>query len=128
MRKRVFISFDYDHDAGLKELLVGQSRHKDSPFELADWSIKEPIAGNWKDRARSRIRAVDVMAVICGVNTHLATGVSAEVKIAQEEFKPYFLLWGYSEKSCTKPMAARPADKMYKWTWDNLKALIEGAR
>ncbi len=56
-----------------------------------------------------------------------ATGVAVEVSIAQEEGIPYFLLAGYSEGS-TKPTAAKPGDKLYKWTWNNLKALVGGAR
>jgi hypothetical protein len=127
-KTKVFISFDYDHDEILKTFLVGQSKHEDSPFELADWSIKEAIDQKWKDKARTRIRSVDVVAVICGQNTNTATGVSAEVKIAQEEEKPYFLLRGYSDKTCVKPTAALASDKIYDWTWDNLKKLIGGAR
>lgn len=127
-KKRVFISFDYDHDAILKTFLAGQSKHEDSPFELADWSIKEPITGDWKAKARTRIRSVDVMAVLCGEHTHTAVGVSAEITIAQEENKPYFLLAGYPDKTCTKPLAAKSSDKMYKWTWENLKTLIGGGR
>jgi hypothetical protein len=127
-KTRVFISFDYDHDIILKTFLVGQSKHEDSPFELADWSIKEHIDENWKAKARARIRAVDVVCVICGEHTETATGVSAELKIAQEEKKPYFLLKGYAEKVCKKPVAATNNDKIYKWTWDNLKTLIGGGR
>lgn len=127
-KKRVFISFDYDHDETLKVFLVGQSKLPDSPFELADWSIKEAIDENWKAKARARIRAVDVVAVICGENTHTATGVSAEVKIAQDESVSYFLLRGYKDKACTRPKAANETDKLYNWTWDNLKTLIGGGR
>ncbi len=127
-KKRVFISFDYDHDEILKTFLVGQSKHEDTPFDLADWSIKEPLTGNWKEKARTRIKGVDVVAVICGENTDSATGVSAEIRIAQEENIPYFLLTGYSDKVCRKPKAARDTDKLYKWTWDNLKSLIAGNR
>lgn len=127
-KTRVFVSFDYDHDVGLKHLLVGQSRHEDSPFEIADHSIKEHISGDWKANARTRIRRSDVVCVICGEHTHTATGVSAELAIAQEEKTPYFLLYGYSEKACYKPRAARESDKIYRWTWDNLKSLIGGAR
>jgi hypothetical protein len=126
-KTRVFLSFDYDHDAFLKEALVGQSRLADSPFELADWSIKEAIGTNWKDHARRRIRAVDCVAVICGQHTDTATGVSAEVEIARSEQIPYFLLRGYKEKTPVRPKAA-PTDKIYDWTWPNLKALIAGAR
>jgi glutamate formiminotransferase len=127
-KKRVFISFDYDHDETLKTFLVGQSKNEDSPFSLADWSIKEHIDDNWKKKARERIKAVDVVCVICGEHTDTATGVSAELKIAQDEKIPYFLLKGYADKTCVKPKAALSTDKIYKWTWDNLKALVGGGR
>ena len=57
-KKKVFISFDYDHDERLKDFLVGQAKNTDSPFELADWSIKEAIDKNWKEKAKQRIRAL----------------------------------------------------------------------
>ena len=126
-KTRVFISFDYDHDADLKTLLVGQSAHPDSPFGIADWSIKV-ASPTWRAEARRRIRASDAVAVICGVQTHTATGVSAEIAIAQEEQIPYFLLKGRSKLTCTRPNSARSVDKMYTWTWDNLKLLIGGGR
>lgn len=127
-KKKVFISFDYDNDEALKHLLVGQSKNEDSPFELADWSIKEHITGDWQAKAKNRIRSVDVVTVICGEKTHTANGVSAELSIAQSEGVPYFLLWGYSGKTCTKPTSALTTDKIYKWTWDNMKSLIDGDR
>lgn len=128
MKTRVFISFDYDHDVDLKNLLVGQARNPESPFEITDMSIKEAIAINWKENARRRIRGCDVVAVICGEYTNTASGVNAELKIAQEEGVPYFLLWGRSEKTCVKPVSAKQTDKVYTWNWNNLKLLIGGAR
>lgn len=127
-KKKVFVSFDYDHDARLKDLLVGQAKHSDSPFALSDWSIKEELSGNWKDKARVRIKHVDLVIVLCGENTHTATGVSAELKIAQEEGINYFLLAGYANKTCRKPAASKFSDDLYKWEWDNLKKLVGGAR
>ncbi len=127
-KKRVFISFDYDHDLDLKNLLVGQAKNDDSPFEITDWSVKEEISGDWKSKVRERIKKVDVVAVICGQYTDTATGVSVELRIAQEEDVPYFLLWGRSGKTCKKPKSAKQSDEIYKWTWDNLKKLIHGAR
>ena len=127
-KKKVFISFDYDNDSALKELLVGQAKHSDSPFELADWSIKEHIDENWKAKAKTRIKQVDVVIVMCGLNTHTARGVSAELKIAQTEGISYFLLGGYKDKTNVKPIAALSTDSIYKWTWDNLKTLINGGR
>lgn len=127
-KKRTFISFDYDNDSDLKSLLVGQARNSDSPFEITDMSIKEAISSNWKEKARTRIKGCDVVAVICGKYTDEATGVSAEVLIAQEEGIPYFLLNGRANATCKKPKAAKSSDKIYNWTWDNLKALINGNR
>ena len=127
-KKRAFISFDFDHDADLKTLLVGQSKHPDTDFEIVDMSIKEAIATNWREHARRRIKGCDVVVVICGEYTYNAMGVSAELNIAREESVPYFLLYGRADKNCTKPPSALSSDKMYKWTWDNLKALINGSR
>ncbi|HEY3911658.1 MAG TPA: TIR domain-containing protein [Stellaceae bacterium] len=127
-KTRILTSFDYDHDDDLRTLLVGQSKNPDSPFEMADWSVKEALSGDWKAKVRTRIRSVDQVIVICGAHTDTATGVNVEIKIAQEETKPYFLLWGRANGTCKKPTAALTTDKIYKWTWDNLKALIGGSR
>ena len=127
-KKRVFISFDYDHDQDLKNLLVGQAKNSDTPFEIADWSVKSPITGDWKEKVISRIRSVEQMIVICGEHTDTATGVSYELSVAQDEGKPYFLLTGRSSKKCKKPKTAKQHDKMYDWTWKNLKLLIAGSR
>jgi hypothetical protein len=123
----VFISFDYDRDETLKVFLCGQAEHDDSPFFIKDMSIKE-AATDWKEKARTRIKGADQVIVICGKNTHTATGVNAEIEIARDETTPYFLLAGYSDGGNTKPTSALDTDKMYKWTWDNLKLLIAGGR
>lgn len=125
---RTFISFDYDHDLDLKTLLVGQAKNSDSPFEITDMSIKETINDDWKKKARTRIKGCDVVIVICGEYTDSAAGVSAELKIAQEEKVSYFLLHGRNGKTCKKAKAAKSDNKIYNWTWDNLKLLIGGAR
>ena len=112
----------------MRNLLAGQAKHPDSPFEIKDRSLKEPLTGDWKEKVRRRMDNIDVVIVICGEYTHTAAGVAAELTIAREAKKPYFLLWARSEKTCTKPKTALDSDKIYKWTWDNLKALIGGAR
>jgi hypothetical protein len=127
-KKRVFISFDYDNDEGAKIMLAGQAKLEDSPFDFKDASLKEPLTGDWKAKVRRRMDNIDVVVVLCGESTHTARGVAAEVEIAQEKQKEYFLLAAYSDKNCSKPTTALSTDKVYKWTWDNLKALIAGAR
>ena len=45
-----------------------------------------------------------------------------------EEKIPYFLLRGRSNRPCAWPNHRYTTDKMYNWTWDNLKLLFQGAR
>jgi len=123
----VFVSFDYDHDNDCKNLLIGQAKNEDSPFEIEDWSIKE-ASSDWKSKARTRIKRVDQVIVICGEYTDSATGVNAEIEIARDESKPYFLLNGRPNGSYAKPTASLTTDKVYKWNWENLKKLIAGGR
>ena len=39
-KKKVFVSFDFDNDKVLKDFLIGQAKLEDSPFEVADHSLK----------------------------------------------------------------------------------------
>jgi hypothetical protein len=127
-KKRVFISFDYDHDAGAKIMLAGQAKLPDSPFDFADASLKEPLSGDWKEKVGRRMANIDVVIGLCGEHTHTARGAAAEIEIAQDKSVPYFLLAAYADKTCTKPTSAKSSDKVYTWTWDNLKKLIAGER
>ncbi len=123
----VFISFDYDHDDDLRNALVAQAKNPDTPFNVADWSIKEASA-DWKEKARARIRRVEQVIVICGNYTDTAAGVNVEIAIARDERRPYFLLSGRADGNNRRPTSALSTDKLYNWTWDNLKALIAGGR
>lgn len=125
---RVFTSFDYDNDDDLRVMLLGQAENPDSPFDIADWSLKEPLTGDWKEKIKPRIRAVSQVAVICGHYTDRAVGVAAEVEIARDLGKPYFLLSGRATGMNKKPTSALSTDKIYDWTWENLKKLIAGGR
>jgi len=96
-KKRAFISFDIDHDDGAKKMLAGQTKLPDSPYDFKDNSVKEHLTGDWKEKVRRRMDNVDVVSVLCGTQTHTASGVSAELTIAKEKNKPYFLLAAYSD-------------------------------
>ena len=124
---RVFISFDYDFDRDLKNLLVGQARNGGTPFFIEDWSVKYASRG-WRSEARDRIRRVDLVVVICGHHTHRAAGVTAEVKIARQEAKPYILLRGRKSGSVRRPQGTWFWETVHPWTWDHLRALTATSR
>jgi len=126
--KKVFVSYDVEHDEDLWTQLVAQSTKPDSPFRVEDRSLPQSLTDDGSKRVRPRIKAVDAMIVICGQHTDAAVGVSTEVAIAQVESLPYFLLWGRPETTVVRPSVARSGDKIYAWTWDTLKRLLDGAR
>ena len=74
--------------------MVAQARNLESPFSITDWSVRHRIDENWRREVRDCIRRADLTIVICGEHTHDAPGVAAEITIAREEGKPYFLLRG----------------------------------
>lgn len=105
-KKRAFISFDYHNDEGAKIMLAGQAKHEDSPFDFKDNSVDYHLTGDWQDKVKRRMDNIDVVIVLCGHKTHTAAGVAAELRIAKEKGKPYFLLAAYSDGKCTKPTSA----------------------
>ena len=112
----IFVSFDTGHDGELYELLLSQSRIQSSNFAVIGGSERSMATEVWSERVRRRIREADQVIVICGEHTDASTGVIAELRLAQEEQKPYFLLWGRREIMCTKPAGAKSLEGMYSWT------------
>lgn len=127
-KRRAFISFDYDNDSTVKMYLAGQAKNPDSPFDFKDNSVKAHLTGDWETKVQQRMDNIDVVVVLCGTKTHTAEGVAAELRIAKSLNKKYFLLAAYSDKRCTKPTSASANDKVYSWTWPNLKKLMQGHR
>ena len=121
-RIRIFISFDGDHDADLRDLLQEQCDRPGSMFEFAARSQGASLNEAWNASSRSRIRSADEVVVICGEHTDSSQRMAAELRIAQEEERPYLLLWGRREQMCTKPVGARPSDPMYSWAADVLES------
>jgi hypothetical protein len=121
---RIFMSFDSDHDQDLHDLLLEQSRRQSSGFEISARSEAATMTDRWDEKVRRQISEVDEVIVICGEHTASSVRVNAELRIAQEQQKPYFLLWGRRERMCTKPTGSKRDDSMYSWTWEILQDQI----
>ncbi len=132
MRARIFTSYDLGHDRDLHDRLLAESRQNGSGFEVAARSQTGAVDDAWEARVRRRMRQVDQVVVICGEHTQDSPHVSAELRIAREEEKPYLLLWGRPDRACTKPSGARPSDGMYGWTrhtlHEHITANVRSAR
>jgi hypothetical protein len=120
---KVFVSFDYDNDRVLRDFIIGQAKNPDSPFEVADHSLKEEAPEkDWAEKARRAISRSDVFIVMLGSKTKKASGVLKEVKMANDLDKRKLQIIGYKEGS--EDWAVPNAGRVYRWDWDNLKKLL----
>ena len=121
-KKRVFVSFDFDNDRTMKEFLIGQSNLQDSPFEITDYSLKEPSSHwNWVIKTTNAIRRSEIVVVIAGKETHRAPDVLKEIAIARRESKRVVQIAAYKNVLC---FSVAGAGFMYEWSWANLKRLL----
>lgn len=117
---RLFASFDLDHDADLRDLLLAQSQQSGSGFEIVACSQRGEMGERWNESVRRQLDQVEELIVICGEHTGSSPQVSAELSIARSGNKPYFLLWGRRGCMCTKPVGSRSEEGMFSWTWQIL--------
>ena len=111
-----------DEDQNLKHHMVGQMKLPTSPFEGADWSMKEAAPQrNWEHEAEARISRSNVVVVLVGPKTHRAPGVLKEVAITRRLGKPIVQIIGYKDSS---PMAVPNAGRLLRWTWDNMTSVL----
>ncbi len=119
---RIFVSYDRHHDEDLFALLA--QGLESAGFEVAGSSRARTRTQLRDEKVREQIRRASEVIVICGEYTDEAPCVDAELRIAQEERQPYFLLWGRREKLCIKPPSARRDDGMYRWSGDTLRTHV----
>ena len=125
-KPKVFISFDFDNDQFLRDSLIGQCKNEGTPFDMEDWSVKEPWnQDEWKERCLTKIKRCDLVIVMVGEKTANCSGVKAEIKMAKEAKVLVVGLRGYPNKECPRPEGL---EGYYKWTWDNVKSLVAGNR
>jgi hypothetical protein len=121
-KKRVFVSFDFDHDRALKDFILGQAKLEDSPFEVIDHSLNEAAPEhNWESKARAAIKRSDIVLVMVGQHTHRAHGVLKEVAMAREANVQIVQVIGYRNGKYTP---IKNAGRLYAWSWENLKRLL----
>ncbi len=123
MAKKVFVSFDFDNDSGIKNFITGQAKLPTSPFWCADWSMKEAAPQHrWEDEAEQRIKQCDIVLIMLGKETYRASGVLKEVAFARRYNKPIAQIIAYS--NLVNPTPVANAGRLYRWSWDNLKTLL----
>lgn len=119
--KRVFISFAIE-DVALRNLLVGQARNDNSPFEFVDMSVKQPWDSEWKSKCRTKIKGCDGMIAIVTKNTNNAAGQKWEIQCSKEEDVPRIGILGNQDYRNTT--SGCEGIRILNWTWSNIKNWI----
>ncbi|MCP9491937.1 MAG: TIR domain-containing protein [Solirubrobacteraceae bacterium MAG38_C4-C5] len=123
-RARVFVSFDFDQDAGVARLMAGQLTG--SRFAADDWSLKEAAPQrSWTEKAARHIKQSHLVLVVVGSSTCRAAGVAKEVAIAREADKPICQVIGY--RDLVSPTRVANAGRLYRWTPSNLAGVLDDA-
>ena len=122
--KRIFISFAIE-DENLRDLLRGQSRNTNSPFEFVDMSVKQPWDSQWKTKCRTRIRGCDGMISIITRNTKNADGQIWEMNCAIDEGIPLLAIYGNKGHiGATIPNECGYLP-VVDWNWEKISAWIK---
>ena len=121
---RVFLSYDVEHDQDLGARLSDQSQRGGSGFCVESRSESGAMTDRWQAGVRRRMRNADEIVVICGEHTAASERMHTELLIAQEEQKPFLLLWGRRERMCSMPVGVKRTACMYTWTWETVVHLV----
>lgn len=121
--KKVFISFAIE-DVRYRDLLVGQAKSANTPFQLTDMSVKQPWPEKeWKKRCREKIKGCDCVIVLLSKNTWHSSGLRWEIKCAREE---RVRIVGMHIKKNDK--GAIPPElrgiRIIEWSWKNLEKFL----
>lgn len=123
-RKKIFISFAIENK-NIRDLMVGQSCNKKTPFEFVDMSVKKPWDSAWKTQCRERIRGCHGLIVLVSKNTFKADGVHWEIRCAKEEGLPIKAIYARKDdKGCRLPTELK-GQHIYNWSWPNINKFVE---
>ena len=122
--KRIFVSFAIE-DERLRDLLRGQARNENSPFEFVDMSAKQPWDSQWKTKCRTRIKGCDGVISIITKNTIIASGQIWEMKCAKDEGVPVIGIYGNDNHTGIVIPSECGYIKLMDWTWPNISNWIK---
>src|SRR6266487_2957585 len=125
-KPRAFISFDFDHNEQEKNLFVGQGKHPDTPWEIADWSSKEVLAqSRWEEIIKDKINRCNMVIVLVGRHMASATGVAKEIKMAKEQDVPLFGVYVDNANTLSTLPVGLARSRTVAWTWENVAKMVD---
>ena len=123
--KRIFVSFP-EQDSNLRDLLVGQARNTNSPFDFVDMSVHKAWDSAWKTKCRTKIKSCDGLIAIITSNTYNADGQIWEIDCAADENIPILCIKTSEYKPSSWTESKIGHRRVYNWDWNTIQKFIEG--
>jgi hypothetical protein len=127
MSPRVFLSFDFDHDAGSKLYFAGQGNRKSpAPYTIGDWSSKTALPqAVWEAQIADKIAHCHLMIVLVGTRMASASGVAKEIQFAKNADVPTFGVYVDGAGKNTMLPSGLPRNRTIGWHWVDIDAAIK---
>ena len=122
---RVFVSFDFDHNATEKNLFIGQSKNSNTPFNIEDWSSKSSLPQHqWEALIKDKINKCNMLIVLSGQTMASASGVAKEIKMAKDQDVPVFGIYVDGANSNSNLPTGLQRNRTISWSWDSIANAI----
>lgn len=123
---RVFISFDFDHNADDKKYFAGQAKNSRTPFNIEDWSSKASLPQKlWEALIEEKIKKCNILLVLVGKKTYTATGVVKEISFAKSHAIPVFGVYVGGANTATSLPDGLPRNRVIPWEWEKIASAID---
>ena len=123
---RAFISFDFDNNKLEKDFFIGQSRNSRTPFNIEDWSSKVHLPQKeWEDLLKAKVKKCNLLIVIVGKKTYVASGVEKEISFAKENNVPVFGVYVDGANYNTILPNGLYRSRTISWNWDNIADWVD---
>lgn len=123
---RAFISFDFDNNLTEKYLFAGQVKNSKTPFSIEDWSSKKHLPQKeWEDLIDVKVNKCNMLIVLVGRTTYLATGVEKEIEFAKGNNVPVFGVYVDGAGTTTSLPVGLQRNRTIAWDWKEIADAID---
>ena len=130
-KKKIFISYDYDHDKHYKNLLVAWDKNSEFDFSLndqsADVSIQSTDAAAIKRAISAKINAATYFLCIVGAKTSSSKWVEWEINKAKKLNKRLVAVKISSTNTTPADLLGAGATWAMSFTFSEIKKAIDSA-
>lgn len=117
----IFVSFEFDKDNNLKNNFFHRAKEL-TPHRVRNCSLNEAYPDReWQSKARAAIKECDVVVILVGQDTHNASGIKTEIRIARRLKKPIIQI--RPQRRPYKGVAG--VEPLMRWRWKRINSELD---